>query len=95
MTRFTPKRRFQILLLPIGKYMQIIFYQAQTKPQRTLEFELNKSEETFSSNTSLEMKEYLSAGLTNSEVFKFVFNITEKITNMKRMITKSKTRIMI
>ena len=67
LSRFTPKNRFEDLLLSIAKNTKTLINQAQAKAQETLEYKLNESKRFF--NTPSELKGDCFIDLTSWEVF--------------------------
>ena len=66
------------LLLSIAKSNQEIVENTHSKPQETLEFEMNKQKESFSFDVPLILNEKWMMGVTSLEVYNTVYNITEK-----------------
>ena len=56
LNRFTPKNKFEGLLLSIAKNTQTLVNQTKTEPKEALEYKLNKPKVTFSFNTPLELE---------------------------------------
>ena len=84
LNRFTPKNRFEDLLLSIAENRQTLVIQTQTKPEETFEFQVNKSKETFSFiNTPLEIERDWLIVLTSWKVSHSVFEITNEINKYK------------
>ena len=75
-----PKNETEDLLLSISKNCEALIEQTHTKLQETLEFEIAKPRKTFSfkRSTNLGFDSNCMVGLTDLEVYKSNFNITEK-----------------
>ena len=68
------------LLLLYKKHTDILIEQTKTRPQKTLEFVMNKQMQTFSFNPPINLVEedkWL-LGVTFSEATKFIFDITDE-----------------
>ena len=72
-----PKNETEDLLLPITKICEKLIEQTHTKPQETLEFEMNKPRETFHFKPSIQLQGSWMIGQTSLEVYNSIFNITE------------------
>ena len=68
------------LLLLIKKRTDTLFYQTKTKPQETLDFQMNKQMQTFSFSAPniLVAKDKWLLGVTSSECTNSVFNINSE-----------------
>ena len=76
------------LLLLIEKHTDTLIEQTKTKPQETLEFEMNKQMETFSFNPPINLIEegkWLLA-VSSSECTNSVFNITNENNSFSKII---------
>ena len=78
-----PKSQLEDLLLSIIKKCETLIKQTHRKVEETLEFELNKSKETFHFNPPVEVKEDWMVGLISLEVYNSLFNITEENNKLK------------
>ena len=76
--------------MSIAKSNQEIVENTHSKPQKTLEFKMNKQKESFSFDIPLDLPEQWMIGVTSLEVYNTVNNITEKITNLKYFSEKIK-----
>ena len=72
------KREIGYLLLPNTKNCATFIKRTHTKPEETLQFELNKPKETFSFKPPIAIESSWMLGLTNFEVFNSIFKITEE-----------------
>ena len=73
-----PKNETEDLLLSITKNCETLIEQTHRKAEKTLEFKMNKSKETFHFKPPIQVKGDWMIGLTNLEVYNSVFNITEE-----------------
>ena len=73
-----PKNETEDLLLSITKNCETLIEQTHRKAEETLEFKMNKSRETFHFKPPLQVKGDWMIGLTDSEVYNSIFNITEE-----------------
>ena len=71
------------LLLSIAESNQNINENTHSKPQETLEFEMNKQKEFFSFDIPLELPEKWMMGVTSLELYNTVYNNTEKNNKIK------------
>ena len=63
------------------KNLDVLIEQTQRKPEKTIEYKMNKPMETFSIETLLELQENWTIGLTGLEVHKSNFSIEQKKNN--------------
>ena len=73
-----PKNKTEDLLLSITKNCETLIEQTHRKPEKTLDFKLNKSKETFNFPQPIQIQGDWMIGLTNLEVYNSIFNITEE-----------------
>ena len=73
-----PKNETEDLLLSITKNCESLIEQTHTKPQESLEFKMVKPRETFHFKPPIQIKGDWMIGLTDLEVYKSIFNITEE-----------------
>ena len=73
-----PKNETEDLLLSITKNCETLIEQTHRKPEKTLEYKMVKSRETFHFKPSIQVKENWMLGLVNLEVYNSIFNITEE-----------------
>ena len=66
------------LFLNIAKSNQESVENTHSKPQETLEFRMTNQKESFSFDVPLELNEKWMMGVTSLEVYKTVYNITDK-----------------
>ena len=76
-----PKNETEDSLLPITRNCETLIEQTHTRPEETLEFEINKPRETFRFNPHIQIEQDWLVGLLSLEVFNSIFNI--KTTNNK------------
>ena len=76
-----PKNKTEVLILSITKNCETLIKRFHTKPQETLEFIMTIQRETFHFNPPIEVREDWVIGLTDLEVYKSIFNITEENIN--------------
>ena len=81
-----PKNETEDLLLSVTKNCETLIQQTHTKPEETLEFKMIKPKETFHFNPPIQIKEDWMIGLTDLEVYKSIFNITEENNNFELYI---------
>ena len=72
-----PKNKTEDLLLSITKNCEMLNEQTQIKAGKALDFKMIKPRETFHFNPPNPIKFNLMIDLTDSEVYKFIFDITE------------------
>ena len=73
-----PKNGTEDLLLSITKNCETLINQTHRKPEETLEFEMDKSKQTFHFNPPIPIEGSWMISLTSLEVNNSVFNITPK-----------------
>ena len=73
-----PKKETGDLLLSITKNGGKFIKQTHGKAEETLEIKLNKSRKTFRFNPPIPIEDSWMIGLTNLEVYNYIFNITEE-----------------
>ena len=75
-----PKKETKNSLLSITQNCGTVIHQTKTKPQETLEFQLNQPRETFSFTpyNFLGFDSDWMIGLTILETYNFIFNVTEE-----------------
>ena len=73
-----PKNETEDFLLSITKNCQTLIEQTHRKAEETLEFEMNKSKETFHFKPPIPIEGSWMIGLTDLEVCNSIFNITEE-----------------
>ena len=73
-----PKKQTEDLLLSITKICETLIKQTHRKGEELLEFKMIKPRETFHFKTSIQIQGDWMIGLTNLEVYNFIFNITEE-----------------
>ena len=78
-----PKNETEDLLLSITKNCETLIQQTHRKPEETLEFKMTKPRETFHFIPPVDVKEDWMIGLTDLEVYKSIFNITEENTKIE------------
>ena len=74
--------------MSIAKSNQEIVENTNSKPQETLEFKMTKQKESFSFDVLLHSNEKWMMGVKNLEVYKTVYNITEKNNKLEILLTK-------
>ena len=74
----TPKNETEGLLLSITKNCETLDNQTNRKAEETLEFKIIKPRETFHFKPPIQVKGEWMIGLTDLEVYKSIFNITEE-----------------
>ena len=74
----TPKKEAEHLLLSKTKNCQTLIEQTHGKAEETLEFKMNKSKKTFHFKPPIPIEGSWMIGLTDLEVYKSIFNITEE-----------------
>ena len=77
------KNETENLLLSKTKNCETPIEQTHTKSQETLEFKMIKPKETFHFKPSIQIQGHWMIGLTNLEVYNFIFNITEENNKFK------------
>ena len=88
LSNFVTYDKEESLLLSIAKSNLDIVENTLSKPQETLEFKMNKQKESFSFDIPLELSEKWMMGVTSLEVYKTVYNITEKNNKLKLFTTE-------
>ena len=88
LSNFVTYNKQESLLLSIAKSNLDIVENTLSKPQETLEFKMNKQKESFSFDIPLELPEQWMMGVTSLEVYKTVYNITEKKYKFKLLYTE-------
>ena len=78
-----PKKVTEDLLLSITKICERLVKQIHTKPQETLEFKMIKPRKTFLFNPPISIEGSWMIVLTDLEIYKSIFNITEENNNFK------------
>ena len=78
-----PKTQTEDLLLSITKNCETLIKQTHRKAEETLEFKMNKSKQTFHFKSPIQVKGDCMLGLTDLEVYKSFFNITEENNKFK------------
>ena len=73
-----PKNETEDLLLSITKICETLIERTHRKAEETLEFKMTKPRETFHFNPPIQHKGNWMVGLTDLEVYIFIFNITEE-----------------
>ena len=73
-----PKNETEDLLLSITKNCKTLIDQTHRKAEKTLEFKMNKSKQTFHFKPPIQVKGDWMIGLTKLEVYNSIFNITEE-----------------
>ena len=73
-----PKNQTEDLLLSITKNCEMLIKQTHRKAEETLEFKMIKPRETFHFKRPIQIKGDWMIGLTDLEVYKSIFNITEE-----------------
>ena len=73
-----PKNETEDLLLSITKNSETLIEQTHRKAEETLEFKMIKPKETFHFKPPIQIKGDWMIGLTDSEVYNSIFNITEE-----------------
>ena len=81
-----PKNQTEDLLLSITKNCETLIEQTHRKAEETLEFKMIKPRETFHFKPAISIEGSWMIGLTDSEVYNSIFNITEE--NNKLQIYK-------
>ena len=74
----TPKNEIEDLLLSITKNCETLIKQTHRKAEETLEFEMNRSKQTFHFNPPIQINGNWMIGLTDLKVYNSIFNITEQ-----------------
>ena len=69
--------------LSITKNCETLIEQTYRKPEETLEFKMNKPRKTFHFSSPIQIKGDWMLGLTSSEVYNSIFNITEENNKFK------------
>ena len=86
LSNFVTYDKKESLLLSIAKSNLDIVENTLSKPQETLEFKMNKQKESFSFDIPLDLPEQWMMGVTSLEVYKTVYNITEKNNKLKILL---------
>ena len=73
-----PKNETENLLLSITKNCEKLIEQTHRKPEETLEFKMIKSKESFHFRPPIQVEGDWMIGLTDLEVYNYIFNITEE-----------------
>ena len=73
-----PKNETQDLLLSITKNCETLIEQTNRKAEETLEFEMIQSKQTFHFKPPIPIEGSWMIGLTDLEVYNYIFNITEE-----------------
>jgi len=73
-----PKNETEDMLLSITKNCDMLIEQTKSRHQKTLEFKMNKPNETFHFNPSFQITGDWTIGLTSLQVYNSIFNITEE-----------------
>ena len=73
-----PKNETEDLLLSITKNCETLIEQTRRKAEQTLEFNMNKSKETFHFSQPIQIQGNWMIGLIDLEVYNSIFNITEE-----------------
>ena len=73
-----PKNETEDLLLSITKTYETLIEQTHRKAEETLEFKKIQSKQTLHFKTPIPIKGSWMIGLTDLEVYKSIFNITEE-----------------
>ena len=81
-----PKNETEDLLLSITKNCDMLIEQTKSRPEKTLEFKMNKPRKTFHFKPSISLEGSWMIGLTSLEVYNFIFNLTEENNNFKLYI---------
>ena len=80
---FRHKNETEDFLLSITKNCETLIEQTHRRAEETLEFEMMKPRETFHFNPSVQIKGDWMIGLTILEVYKSIFDITDKINKLE------------
>ena len=88
LSNFVTYDKKESLLLSIAKSNLDIVENTLSKPQETLEFKMNKQKESFSLDIPLDLPEQWMMGVTSLEVYKTVYNFTEKNNKLKFFTTE-------
>ena len=72
------KNEIEHLLLSITKNCETLTHQIHTRPEETLEINLNKPRETFHSNPPIQIEDNWMLGLIDLEVYNSIFNLREE-----------------
>ena len=88
LSNFVTYDKKESLLLCIAKSNLDIVENTLSKPQKTLEFKMNKQKESFSLDIPLDLPEQWMMGVTSLEVYNTVYNITEKNNKLKFFTTE-------
>ena len=94
LSNFVTYDKKESLLLSIAKSNQEIVENTHSKPQETLEFEMTKQKESFSFDVPLDLPEQWMMGVTSSEVYNTVYNITEKNNKFKILLRKDQIDVL-
>ena len=94
LSNFVTYNKQESLLLSIANSNLDIVEKTLSKPQETLEFEMNKQKESFSFDIPLELPEKWMMGVTSLEVYNTVYNITEKNNKLKILLRKDQLDIL-
>ena len=78
LNKIRPKNETEDSLVSITKNCETLIEQTHTKPQETLEFQTNKSRETFHFKPPIQVNGNCMIGSVDLEVYNSIFNITEK-----------------
>ena len=87
LSNFVTYDKKESLLLNIAKSNLDIVENTLSKPQETLEFEINKQKESFSFDIPLELPEKWILGVTSLEVYNSVYNISNKNNSFQIQLT--------
>ena len=86
LSTFVTYDKKESLLLSIAKFNQEIVENTHSKPQEILEFKMTKQKESFSFDVPLQLTEKWMMGVTSSEVYNTVYNITEKNNKLQILL---------
>ena len=78
-----PEKETEDQLLSITKNCQMFIEQTNGKAEETLDFKFTKSKEIFHFKPPIQIERSWMSGLTNLEVYIFIFNLTDKKNNIE------------
>ena len=92
LSNFVTYVKKESLLLIIAKSILDIVGNTLSKPQETLEFEMNKQKESFSFDIPLELPEKWMTRVTSLEVYNTVYNKLEKKNKLEIQFTRQQLK---
>ena len=92
LSNFVTYDKKEYLLLSIAKSNQEIFEFTHSEPQETLQFKMNKENESFSFDVPFELQEQWMMGITSLEVNNTVYNITPINSKLEILLTEQQLK---